>query len=380
MHRPLGYLALLAALAMSCGASAEPDVVLGAVYNLTGSQAGLDIPSSRGARLAADEANRKGGVLGRMVDLVVVDGETAPEVIVERTGALFDTHPMVTALLGLSDTDMLLAAAPVAARHGRLFVTSGATSPELPAEVPTYLFLACFGDNVQAAAGAEWAYGRRGARTAVVLFNATMSYAQLLHGYFETRFRELGGKVLLSRGYAPGSYDEALADLPAADIIYVAAGPEDAVAMTALIRQNGIATPVLGGDGFDSEGPWQGHPDIDAVYFTTHAYLGADNTDPKVIAFRDAFAKAYPGDEPDAFAALGYDTVNLLLAAVARAGSDDPADVLSALPGVRLEGVTGSLSYQDGSRIPTKSVSIVEISGGARHFLGSLLPTRIPPP
>ncbi len=381
MQKSILALALATISASGFARAAElPPITLGAIYNLTGSQSGLDIPSSRGARLAVQQANEKGGVLGRAVDLVVVDGESLPDVLVERTEAIFHTHPSISALLGLSDTDMLLAAAPVAARHGRLFLTSGATSPELPAEVPRYLFLACFGDNVQAAAGAEWAYRERGARTAVVLFNAEMSYAQLLHGYFTTRFKEMGGDVRLTRGYTPGAYDQALADLPNADIIYLAAGPDDAVAMTALIREAGIMTPILGGDGFDTEGLWKAHRDIDGVYFTTHAYLGADNTDPKVVAFRDAYTQAYQGDVPDAFAALGYDAANLILAAVARAGSSDPQKVLSALPDVRLDGVTGSLTYQDGSRIPTKSVAIVAINGGQRHFVGSFLPTRIPPP
>ncbi len=67
--------------------------------------------------------------------------------------------------------------------------------------MPRYLFLACFGDNVQAAAGAEWAVKTLKARTAVVLYKETSSYARLLHGYFETRFKQLGGKVLAVRAY-----------------------------------------------------------------------------------------------------------------------------------------------------------------------------------
>ena len=66
--------ALLIALfaAASTGATAaERPVVIGAMYNLTGGQQDLDIPSSRGARLAVDEANKKGGVLGRQVKLIV---------------------------------------------------------------------------------------------------------------------------------------------------------------------------------------------------------------------------------------------------------------------------------------------------------------------
>ena len=121
---------------------------------------------------------------------------------------------------------MVLAAAPVAARHGRLFLTSGATSPELPAEVPRYLFLACFGDNVQAAAGAEWAYRerRRPHRRGPLQRRDVLRPAP--PRLFRTRFTELGGTIVRRRAATtPGAYGQALADLPDADIIYLAAGP-----------------------------------------------------------------------------------------------------------------------------------------------------------
>jgi branched-chain amino acid transport system substrate-binding protein len=64
---------------------------------------------------------------------------------------------------------MALAAARVAAVSHRVFLTSGATSPELPGAVPGFLFLACFGDNAQASAAAEWACQDRSARTVSIL-------------------------------------------------------------------------------------------------------------------------------------------------------------------------------------------------------------------
>jgi hypothetical protein len=61
----------------------------------------------------------------------------------------------------------------------RVFLTSGATSPKLPGQVPEFLFLARFGDNVQAAAGAEWAYRQLGERTALVLHDPDQTYLGL---------------------------------------------------------------------------------------------------------------------------------------------------------------------------------------------------------
>jgi branched-chain amino acid transport system substrate-binding protein len=67
------------------------------------------------------------------------------------------------------------------------------------------------------------------------------------------------------------------------------------------------------------------------VYFTTHAYLGRDNADPKIDTFRKAYSRAYQGRAPNAFAALGYDTVHLLVAAINRARSAGSNSLLDAL-------------------------------------------------
>ena len=366
----------------SIAAKASLPVEIGAIYNLSGSQAELDILSSRGAILAVAQMNRKGGVLGRPVRLIMADGESKPAVIAKRTKELIEKNPSVTALMGLSDTDMVMASAPVAARNQRVFLTSGATSPRLPSRVPAYLFLACFGDNVQAAAGAEWAYRFLSARTAAVLFNSSESYSRLLQGYFQTRFKELGGRVLSVESYTPDTMRQSIRRLAkTVDLIFFSAMPEDAPRGVVLMRRMGISAPILGGDGFDSEDLWQKHPELNNVFFTTHAYLGPDNPDPQVTAFRKAYVRAYPGSTPTAFAALGYDAARLITAAVAEAGSTDPDDVRRALSGIRgFQGVTGTISYTAGSRIPSKSVTILEIQQGRRRLVRNLLPAKVPSP
>ena len=355
---------------------------MGAIYNLSGSQADLDVPSSRGALMAIEDANREGGVLGRPLRLVLENGESKPAVVEKKTSDMLNRFPTMSAMMGLSDTDMVLAAAPVAAANQRLFLTSGATSPRLPAQIPKYLFLSCFGDNVQAAAGAEWAYRDLGAHTVSILFNTDKSYTRLLQGYFQTSFKQLGGKVLSVKGYKPDDLIQAIQSLRKADFIFLsAADPSEALKLVRLLRKAGFSIPILGGDGFDSEDVWQKPPDINDVFFTTHVYLGPENDDPKVVAFRKAYSETYQGNIPDAFAALGYDTVQLLIMAISVAGSPDPAKVLDALAGIReFEGVTGTMGYTPDNRIPRKSVTILQIEGGKRKLVRQLLPERVPPP
>lgn len=388
MHRHTFNLVIIVAATVLAIAGCNDDgdgktpLVVGALYNLTGSQADLDVPSARGAELAVDEANRAGGVLGRSVRLALEDGETDTDVIGTKTAALLRRFPAMPGLIGPSDTDMVLAAAPVAAGAGRLFLTSGATSPELPARVPVWLFLACFGDNVQAAAGAEWAYASRSARTVSVLYNTASSYTTLLQGYFRTRFEQLGGEIVSVATYTPQDLDaETIRGLEPADLIYLSAQPEDAAQAVRLLRDAGVSTAILGGDGFDSQNLWEEQPQVKDVFFTTHAYLGGDSADPEVLAFREAYERAYPGSAPDAFAALGYDTVRLLLAAVEHAGSDDAEDVRAALAATQsFEGVTGTISYFAGNRIPSKSVTILEIKRGASRLVEQLVPAEVPTP
>jgi branched-chain amino acid transport system substrate-binding protein len=356
-------------------------VVIGAVYNLHGYQANLDIPSAQGAQLAVDEIDGGGGLLGRAVQLAIVDGLSKPTVIARKTFPLFKRFPDMPAVMGLSDTDMVLAAAPVAASAGRLFLTSGATSPRLPDQVPGALFLACFGDNVQAAAAAESAYFDLGSRTAGVLYAADNTYTELLQHYFAERFTSLGGIVGPVRSYQPGEVDGLAAGLDGLDMVFVATGSADeSLAIIEALRAAGITAPIVGGDSYDSEQLWQQHPDVADVYFTTHAYLGAGNPDPAVQAFRAAYLAAY-GVSPDAFAALGYDTARLLASAIAAAGSTDPTLVREALAGIRdFTGVTGRMHYPPGSRIPVKTVTILRISNGALELFRQLEPSEVPLP
>lgn len=380
--RHIARAAFVALAVLGGDASAEDKpIVIGAMYNLTGGQQDLDIPSSQGARLAVDEANAAGGVLGRPVMLDLRDGQTKPDVIAQETERLIEQQPAMAGLIGFSDTDMALAAAPIAAKHKRVFLTSGATSPKLPQQVPGYLFLACFGDNVQAAAGAEWAVETLKARTAVVLFRQTSSYAKLLHGYFRARFKQLRGRVLAVRPYTIETLNTAVKGLPKAGLVYLAAQPEEVPAAIAALRGAGLSVPILGGDGLDIGETWKQVADADNIYFTTHAYLGADNPDPRVKAFRAQYARIYPGKEPDAFTALGYDAARLMMAAIASAKSTQPQAVRRALAKTTdFPGVTGTISYRGGGRIPAKSVSIISVAQGRQTLAATVLPEKIPAP
>jgi len=378
--------ALAAGLAACGGAqvvtppkSPEP-IHIGALYNLTGSQAPLDGPSLDGARLAVDRINAAGGLLGRRVELLERDGQTDPALV--RYDAQNLAALEVTAIVGLSDTDQVLAAAPVAARAGVPFVTSGATSPLLPAQVPDWLFLACFGDNVQAAAGAEYAADWLGVRTAAILFDKDMDYTRLLQRYFAQSFSAQGGTVVLRAGFHSGDRDIAkLLALPGSrsgdggddgeralpprrpQLLFVAAGPDDAGPLVRKLRAAGYRQPIMGGDSYDS-------PELieaarktgGGVYFTTHAAFGLARSTSAMRRFTGWYRSAYGRPPENAFAGLGFDAINLVATAILRAKSADPRKVRDALLETRrFDGVSGGLSYVDGSLVPRKAVTVIKV-------------------
>jgi len=384
----MSAMVLCAALAFPSGGStlaaedAAP-VVLGGVFDMTGDGAAYGVPSSRGAELRVRQINEAGGVLGRKLELSITDAASNDGQTKQAVRDQLDADPEPVALFGLSESGPALIAGKESASGERLFLTSGATSPKLPSEVPGYLFLACFGDNVQAAAAADYAYGKLSARTAAVLYDDGYTYTNLLQGYFREAFEGLGGEtVSLVSFKGPEGFTQVLDRIGDADIVFLAAEtPQDALKMVGELRAKGFEQPVVGGDGFDGEEVWQGHEAISGVYYTTHAYFGADRKEGPAAAFSDAYAAAHDGERPNGFAGLGYDAAGLLAHAIETAGSDDPDAVRAALANTTgYQGVTGTISYVDGSPVPLKSVTVMGIDKGKPVFQEEVLPKSVPKP
>ena len=366
---------------------AESPIKLGAIYNLAGAQSSLDSPSANGAKLAVKELNARGGIGGRELRLALYDGKTDTGTITACAHRLIGTD-RVCAIIGFSDTDMVLAAAPIAAEAHTVFVTSGATSPKLPGEVPEYLFLACFGDNVQAAAGAEYATAHLSLKTAYLLMDEEMEYTRLLAAYFKERYTELGGVILLEDSFKGSATDFSvqIAALKGLDqtpeLLYIASGPDEIGTIVKQFRDAGVTQPIFGGDAYDTpELVRIAGAETSEVYFTTHALLDDDTGTEHVRAFIAAYRAEYGFAPENAFAALGYDTVMLLADAIDRAGSDEPEAILRALEVTKdWEGVTGTISYEQGSRIPKKGVTIVSVVNGTFTYSQTVMPEKVPAP
>lgn len=393
MKNKLFMLALIVTLAAFAGCAAKPvqpasgePIKVGGGFALTGDESILDVPASNGAKLAVKELNARGGVLGRPIEFIVRDTQYKMDLTAKIAGELVGQEKVI-AVVGFTDTDSVMAAGPVVQKAGLPFIISGATSPKIPAKIGDRMFLTCFGDNVQAAAGAEFALKKFG-KNGVLIIDSGAEYTRLLGAYFKTQFTAEGGKIVLEDSYADKTTDftkqidniKNLAQQP--DFYYIAAMPYNVGAIIKQFRGAGLNGPIVGGDGYDTPVLLSSAgAAAENVYFTTHALMDERLGTKAVKKFMAAYSAEYGRPPQQTFSALGYDAVLLLADAIKRAGSTDPAAIQKALEATRhFPGVAGTISFAPKNHVPLKSVTVIAVKNGAFTLATELEPEDVPAP
>ncbi|MCS6882860.1 MAG: ABC transporter substrate-binding protein [Oscillochloridaceae bacterium] len=360
-------------------AAAAEAIKIGALYGITGGMSSIDAPGLNGMKLAVKEINAAGGVLGRQIELIAVDGKTDQTTTTNAASELINVHKVV-AIGGLNDSTFALAAGPIAQQAGIPFVTAGATLPTLPEQIGDFFFMAPFGDDAQAFAIADYAIDDLKAKTAYMLVDQAYDFTTALAAFFKQRFTEKGGQIVLEDIYRSGDTDfsaqiaKVQALNPPPDVLFISAIPNEAGITTRQFREAGLQMPIISGDGFDTPLIAEVAGELaDNVFFSTHVAL--DNVDPKVQAFVQAYTQEYGKPPENAFAVLGYDTLNLIADAIKRAGSADPKAIRDALAATQgFAAVTGQITYAPGQRKPDKSVTIIQVQDGAYTFVKEITP------
>lgn len=365
--------------AQAAPAAAGEPIRIGGLYSVTGGMSSIDAPGLNGMKLAAKQINAAGGVLGRSIEIIAIDGKTDQTATTNAASEMINVHKVVT-IGGLNDSTFALAAGPIAQKAGIPFVTAGATLPTLPDQIGDFFFMVPFGDDAQAFAIADYAIDDLKAKTAWMLVDQAYDFTTALAKFFKQRFTERGGEIVLEDTYKSGDTDfsaqisrlKALSPQP--DVLFVSAIPNEAGITTKQIREAGLQQPILSGDGFDTPliGEVAGE-NADEVYYSTHAAL--DNPDPKVQQFVKDYTAEYGKGPENAFAALGYDLMNLIADAIKRAGSTDPQAIRDALAQTKdFNAVTGTITYVEGKRKPDKPVTIIKVQDANYSFVKEIKP------
>jgi len=376
-------------------------IEIGAIFNLTGTESPLDIPSAQGAKLAVHEINQQGGILGHPLHLIIKNAQTNYKTT-EKIATEFAKDPKISVVIGLNSTDFVLKAAPILAKVHKLFISTGATSAELTQLVPKYLFLTCFDNRVQAAAAAEYAYRFLDYSTAGIIYDDSLIYTKRIAHYFRDSFLHEKGQILLTEKFSHADCNfktdhcdiqklvKALHQLKTPpQCIYLAVGPTEAGIMIKELRNAGYHGAIIGSDTYDSDLILKlAGKSADNVSYMTHGVINTEFSQllPALmrqylatLKFIKLYQDYYHHDPKSVFAALGYDAISLVNAAINQSNGFTSKDILNGLHDLdNFVGVTGKLDYVDRQTVPIKTVSIIRIENSKARFLGNWIPSSLP--
>jgi branched-chain amino acid transport system substrate-binding protein len=335
----------------------EEQIAIGVVLPLSGSVAYYGNESLDGARLAIEEINASGGVLGKKLFLIAMDdagdAERALNVLIRLA------RDNVSFVMGSSTSSVTRAMAVQAQRRGIVLITPSATQHELTL-TGDYIFRSCFTDPLQGTAGAEFAYKVLNSRRAALLYDAGLDYNTDLAASFRERFLSLGGTIAADETYLSGDVDfnVQIAHIRAVrpDVVYLPNFYNDVALQAQQLRARGVNCVLVGGDGWDGLVEEAGDEVVNAYWTSGFA---ADTTDPRGRAFAGAFEAQFKRSASQ-FAALGYDAIMLLADGMRAAGTFDPAAVKDAMAKIDGPYATGTIRF-DENRNPVKDVTILQI-------------------
>lgn len=362
------------------GDAASADTIpVGINVELSGGVASYGTNARDGALLAIEQINSDGGVLGKQLkenvkdNKSLIDESTNVSAALVSDGIVAQIGPLVSSNVQASTPELMASQVPLIAPAA----TAVNVTVDKSGKTMDYIFRVCFIDPFQGTLMAQFATEEIGAKTAVIYKDASSDYAKGLAEYFKKTFEKKGGKILAEEGYVKDDRDfrstltKIASEKP--DFIYIPGYYQEVAPLIKQAREYGIDVPLGGGDGWDSSDMIKvaGAEALNNTYFTNH--YSSQDPDPKIVAFVNAYKTKYDKD-PDAFAALGYDSVQILAQAIKDAGEADPVKVKDALEKIEgFEGITGTMSI-DEQHNPVKAGVIIEFKDGVQT-----MKTRIQP-
>ncbi|PPR51716.1 MAG: hypothetical protein CFH20_00335 [Alphaproteobacteria bacterium MarineAlpha5_Bin10] len=366
------------------------ELLIGGAACETGMQAPLDTPGINGAKVAVKYLNdEKGGILGRPVKFVNLDGKSDPATVGNSALEVLDQGAEF--IIAPCDFDFGGPASTAAQNAGVVGMSLCASDPLYSSwSLGDKQFTLSMWNTTMSATAAEFAYNEMGWKTAYVVTDQIIAYTRSLSEYFLVHFDAIGGKILLEDTYTNGDNDfsaqlarlKALNEEP--DVIFISSYGVDIALITKTLREAGITAPVLGGDSYDDPGVWEalGAKFGSDVYFVTHTWMQGTEGHPDMPEFVKLYTD-YHGSAPDtAFVATGWDTVMLFAQAAEIAGTTDGAAVAKALEDNEFNLLTGDLDYSNAAdgHYPYKAAALVALTKGEPSFLGWRNPENPPAP
>lgn len=241
-----------------------------------------------------------------------------------------------------------------------------------------YYFRVCFLDPFQGTVMANYA-SQSGAKTAAVITQLGDDYSSGLGNYFINAFEELAGKgaVISQEQFQTNQTDfkAILTNIKAAnpDVIFAPSSIATAPLIIKQARELGITATIMAGD------TWENSTVIDnageyaeGVVLSTF-YDEADPANDEAKSFVEGFKKYLTDNKQSEIipgvSALGYDAYLVAIKAIKEANSTDTTAIRDAIEKVQLDGVTGSITFDENGDANKDMAFIKVVKDGVFEFL-----------
>jgi branched-chain amino acid transport system substrate-binding protein len=364
MNKTTCFLLALCLLTACSAPESRNTIKVGSFLSLTGATAAYGISASNAINLAAEEANRNGGIDGKQIEIEIEDDQSNTQQVPDIVNHLIKEHK-VHALIAEPVSTRAMIAAPLAQQNQIVMISSASVKPELTMQ-GDYIFRACFISSTEGDAIAKFAVDHLKAKSAAIILDDKNDYAVVLAGFFADSFKKRGGQIVSEQKYEANATDlstQLIAIRTAApDIVFAPGFYTTAPVVAREVKKAGIKATLMGSDGWDSPNLLNaGSEPFEGVYFANHFWAG--NDDPLVRKFVADYRAKY-GVDPDAGAATAYDAARMLFDAFKSAKSTDSAAVRNALAQTKdFPGVTGKITI-DANRNAQVPVYVLRIEGG----------------
>lgn len=320
-----------------------------------------------GVRLAAEQINRGGGLLGYRIEVRPLDDEADSDVAVSQVEQIrqsLDAGEKVVAVIGHLNSGQTLAAMSHYRDMDLVVITPTSSEKSLTERGYANFFRVNADDTVQAAVDARFLAEQLDATRVAVLHNDTeygRGLAELMIAELEAR----GGKAVVNLEVAEGQsrYDDEVAAVVAAEpeAVFYAGYEIEAPYLRMALVEAGVGAPMLA-----SDGAFLGATIDEAGGTAEGMYVSAFAPSPEYVADERWF-EAYQAVEyrdPDTYSVNGYVAMEVLIEGVRRAGSLDADAIAAALREHTLPTLLSDLRYQADGDLMDAQIWIYQVRGG----------------
>ncbi len=341
------------AFALCCVTSnAQETIKIGVIADRVGVSKPYSEPATEGIVFGADDLNRKGGILGRKIELLIEDDQSRPDISAALARKLIDQGAVFILSMSLTPATQQQQTVTMEAKTPQMTPMNSGDTLTTQLQNPYFWQTGPLG-SIQIATLLAHAKSKQLKRVALITDNSDLG--QLLGRFFKGGLEKSGIQVVAEEVVARG------ATTAAPQMQKIRAANPDAMFMAGVLtaenvlifkayREMGVRFPIHSSYNLSvpiymtvAKGLINGVTFVDAY----------DPEKPEVKAFEAAYKKA-TGKDPFNLHGYGYDGMMLVAEAIKRAGSTDKEKIRAAMQGLTYAGVMGAkgmkYSFPDGKR------------------------------